>query len=161
MSNLKMQTFAFSAKFGRIGFPNQPRFTTQESLIVSLLGIYSLTGVECVWWILLIRSCTTRFPMSSAGMDMEVSMGSRYRISSISLIPITEMSSGMNLWNSFKAFKTPKYEDQVSYPLTLGEDQVFILCDFREGAKDSRYFGAVSQSEIKGKVLAVLRRSSL
>lgn len=58
-------------------------------------------------------------------------------------------------------FKTPKYEDQVSYPLTLGEDQVFILCDFREGAKDSRYFGAVNSDEIKGRVITVLRRSGL
>lgn len=58
-------------------------------------------------------------------------------------------------------FKTPKYEDNVSYPLVLGADQVFVLCDFREGAKDSRYFGAVSLTEIKGKVITVLRRSGL
>ncbi len=58
-------------------------------------------------------------------------------------------------------YSTPKYGDEVEYPLELSEDQYFILCDYRDGAKDSRYFGAVEKSEIKGKVLAVLRRSSL
>ncbi len=58
-------------------------------------------------------------------------------------------------------YKTPKYGDEVSYPLTLEDDEYFILCDFRDGAKDSRYFGPVSQKEIKGKALMVIRRSSL
>lgn len=58
-------------------------------------------------------------------------------------------------------YPTPKYGDEVAYPVVLEETQYFILCDYRNGAKDSRYFGAVNQSEIKGKVLAVLRRSSL
>ena len=40
-------------------------------------------------------------------------------------------------------------------------DEVFVLCDYREGAKDSRYFGPVSKSEIKGKVITIVRRSNL
>lgn len=58
-------------------------------------------------------------------------------------------------------YKTPKYEDYVSYPLTLEEDEYFVLCDYREGAKDSRYFGAVRDREILGKVVTVIRRSGI
>ena len=45
--------------------------------------------------------------------------------------------------------------------LTLAEDEFFVLCDYREGARDSRYFGPVSEDEIKGKVITVVRRSGL
>ena len=58
-------------------------------------------------------------------------------------------------------YSTPRYDDSVIYPLELAEDEYFILCDYREGARDSRYFGAVKRSEIKGKVITILRRSSL
>lgn len=58
-------------------------------------------------------------------------------------------------------YKTPRYDDYVSYPLTLADDEYFILCDYREGAKDSRYFGPVCENEIKGKVITVIRRSGL
>ncbi len=56
---------------------------------------------------------------------------------------------------------TRPYEGGVTYPVNLGTGQYFVLCDFREGARDSRYFGAVSRNEIKGEVITVLRRSSL
>lgn len=58
-------------------------------------------------------------------------------------------------------YSTPKYESQVTYPLQMGTDQFFILCDYREGAKDSRYFGPVNRDEVKGKVITVIRRSGL
>lgn len=58
-------------------------------------------------------------------------------------------------------YRTPQYESEVSYPVTLGEDQYFVLGDYREGAKDSRYFGPVNADEIKGKVITVIRRSGL
>ena len=35
-------------------------------------------------------------------------------------------------------YKTPAYVDGISYPVKVKKDQYFILCDFREGAKDSR-----------------------
>ena len=38
-------------------------------------------------------------------------------------------------------YTTPAYDSEVEYPLALKEDQYFILCDNREGAKDSRSFG--------------------
>lgn len=58
-------------------------------------------------------------------------------------------------------YSTPQYKDGITFPLQLGENQYFILCDYREGAKDSRYFGAVSKDEIKGKVITIIRRSGL
>lgn len=58
-------------------------------------------------------------------------------------------------------YTTPRYETEVNYPLTLEDDEFFVLCDYREGAKDSRYFGPVSVNEIKGKVITVIRRSGL
>ncbi len=58
-------------------------------------------------------------------------------------------------------YATPQYESEVSYPVSLAEDELFILCDYRQGARDSRYFGAVKLSEVKGKVITVIRRSGL
>ena len=58
-------------------------------------------------------------------------------------------------------YTTPKYDNGPAYPITLAEDEYFLLCDYREGARDSRYFGPVSLSEIKGKVITVVRRSGL
>lgn len=58
-------------------------------------------------------------------------------------------------------YSTPQYDSDITYPITLTETQYFILCDFREGGRDSRYFGAVEFEEMKGKVLAIIRRSGL
>ena len=59
-------------------------------------------------------------------------------------------------------YKTYPYDKKkVNYPLSLKKDEVFLLCDYREGGRDSRYFGAVSKKEIKGKVITILRRSDL
>ena len=58
-------------------------------------------------------------------------------------------------------YTTPKYDDGPTYPITLAGDEFFILCDYREGARDSRYFGPVKASEVKGKVITVVRRSNL
>lgn len=58
-------------------------------------------------------------------------------------------------------YTTPRYDSGVTYPLTLTEDEYFVLCDYREGAKDSRYFGPVRSSEILGKVITAVRRSGL
>lgn len=58
-------------------------------------------------------------------------------------------------------FATPAYESDVTYPLTLGEDEYFILSDYREGATDSRQFGPVKKEQIIGKVITILRKSGL
>lgn len=56
---------------------------------------------------------------------------------------------------------TPRYEGFVEYPLTLGKGEYFILADARNGGEDSRYYGKVSESEIRGKVITILRRNNL
>lgn len=58
-------------------------------------------------------------------------------------------------------YSTPQYDTDVQYPISLEEKEYFILCDSREGAKDSRYFGPVTQKEIKGKVITIIRRSGI
>lgn len=56
---------------------------------------------------------------------------------------------------------TPKYEGFVEYPVKLGKGEYFILCDNRSGSEDSRYYGSVAKSEIKGKVITAVRRNDL
>ncbi|MBE6877483.1 MAG: signal peptidase I [Ruminococcus sp.] len=56
---------------------------------------------------------------------------------------------------------TPRFDGFVSYPLTLSESEYFILADARNGSEDSRYYGAVHQKEIQGKIITVLRRNHL
>lgn len=58
-------------------------------------------------------------------------------------------------------YDTPKRGDLVNYPLTLGEDEYFILVDGRTEGMDSRYFGPVKKKEILGTVITVIRRSKL
>lgn len=69
--------------------------------------------------------------------------------------------NGSQLYEENVYYSTPEYESDVEYPLTLGENEYFILSDYREGAMDSRMFGAVDADQIKGKVIMVLKRSSL
>lgn len=80
-------------------------------------------------------------------------------------VEITEdarlMINGSYVAESRIYYSTPRYESEVAYPVTLEEGQVFVLCDYREGARDSRYFGPVEKTEIRGKVITVIRRSEL
>lgn len=56
---------------------------------------------------------------------------------------------------------TYRYEGYIDYPVKLGEDECFVLCEARNGTEDSRYFGPVHKSMIKGTTILVLRRNSL
>ena len=58
-------------------------------------------------------------------------------------------------------YSTEPYEEWIKYPVTLTDEEVFILCDYREGAKDSRYFGPVTKKELKGTVITAIRRSGI
>jgi len=58
-------------------------------------------------------------------------------------------------------YPTYRFDGGVDFPIVLKENQFFILGDYREVAKDSRYFGPINQAEIKGKVISVIRRSGL
>ena len=57
--------------------------------------------------------------------------------------------------------KTYPYKEGISFPVTLEKDEVFLLADNRENAQDSRIYGPVKKSEIKGSVMLVCRRRNL
>jgi signal peptidase I len=57
--------------------------------------------------------------------------------------------------------QTWRYENGVSFPLTLEEGQVFALGDARENATDSRVYGPVDTDDTLGKVITVIRRRGL
>jgi signal peptidase I len=49
----------------------------------------------------------------------------------------------------------------ITYPYTVPEDSYFVLCDFRTASYDSRGYGAISRSDLEGKVITVLRRRGI
>lgn len=48
--------------------------------------------------------------------------------------------------------------DGVKYPIDVGDDEVFIMNDFRSDTDDSRQSGGVKKSDIDGKLLFLIRR---
>lgn len=58
-------------------------------------------------------------------------------------------------------YATYAYDSDVTYPLTLDENEYFILVDYRDGGTDSRYFGAINESDIQGELITALRRAGL
>lgn len=59
-------------------------------------------------------------------------------------------------------YQTMPYEEGTAeYPVKLGEGEYFVLADQRNGGMDSRYFGIVKISEIRGVVITVVRRNNL
>lgn len=58
-------------------------------------------------------------------------------------------------------YKTPAREDYVKYPITLGDDEYFILVDSREQGTDSRYFGPVNKKDIIGSIITIFRRMNI
>ena len=56
---------------------------------------------------------------------------------------------------------TPMYEGFVNYPVHLGDNEFFVLVDSRNGGEDSRYYGVVNRSELKGKSIMILRRTGI
>lgn len=73
----------------------------------------------------------------------------------------TLLLNGNRTTSSDIYFSTPAYAGDVKLPLQLGEDEYFILGDYRSAASDSRRFGPVTESEITGNVITVLRRSQI
>lgn len=53
--------------------------------------------------------------------------------------------------------ETLPYTEGISFPITLEENEYFVLGDNRSEAKDSRIYGAVKKEEIKGTVITLLR----
>jgi len=58
-------------------------------------------------------------------------------------------------------YTTRAYEGFTEYPVTLGADEYFVMADFRNGGVDSRLFGPVTEKEIQGVVITVVRRNNL
>ena len=56
---------------------------------------------------------------------------------------------------------TVRFEGFVSYPVTLADDEYFILADSRGGSEDSRYYGSVKRNEILGKIIVIIRRNNI
>ena len=50
---------------------------------------------------------------------------------------------------------------KITFPYTVPEDSVFVLNDYRSDINDSRTYGAISKSDIEGKVVFILRRRGI
>lgn len=57
--------------------------------------------------------------------------------------------------------QTERYQNGVSFPLTVPPGQVFVLGDNRTGATDSRIYGCVKIKDTLGKVMTVIRRRDI
>jgi len=57
--------------------------------------------------------------------------------------------------------ETLPFVDGIEYPVTLSSGEYFFLADDRESAEDSRAYGAVSEEDIKGQVVMILRRRQI
>lgn len=54
--------------------------------------------------------------------------------------------------------ETLPFKDGIKFPLTLQEDEYFVLGDDRTSAKDSRIYGVIHRKDIKGLVMTLIRR---
>lgn len=54
--------------------------------------------------------------------------------------------------------KTLPYKEGIAFPVTVGQDEYFVLGDDRTSAEDSRMYGMIKKEEIKGTVITLLRR---
>lgn len=52
---------------------------------------------------------------------------------------------------------TDRYESDVEFPLTVPEDEIFVLGDGREHSTDSRIYGCVPVKKTLGKVTMIMR----
>lgn len=57
--------------------------------------------------------------------------------------------------------RTYAYEDGINFPITLKDDEVFVMADTRENTEDSRLYGPVKLKNTKGVVLVIIRHRGL
>lgn len=53
------------------------------------------------------------------------------------------------------------YQEGISFPITVGPGEYFVLGDNRTNAKDSRIYGTVKEEEVQGLVITLLRRRGI
>ena len=73
----------------------------------------------------------------------------------------TVIINGKSIIETEIFYPTGPFPQATQYPLTLKEDEFFLMGDHRETARDSRYFGAVKKAELKGKVVTAVKRTDL
>lgn len=57
--------------------------------------------------------------------------------------------------------ETYPYQEGIKFPITLKQDEYFVLGDHRNIAEDSRIYGCVKKAEIKGAAIAFVRHRGL
>lgn len=57
--------------------------------------------------------------------------------------------------------ETTQFVEGINFPLTVPEDEVFILGDNRRNSRDSRIYGPVRVDDILGTVITVIRRRNM
>lgn len=57
--------------------------------------------------------------------------------------------------------ETLPYEEGIRFPLTVGENQIFLLGDDRGTAEDGRIYGATDLEQVCGLVTVVIRKNGL
>ncbi len=57
--------------------------------------------------------------------------------------------------------KTQRYTQGIEFPITLKEDEIFVLGDGRENSTDSRIYGTVKISDTYGKVMTIIRHRGI
>ena len=55
---------------------------------------------------------------------------------------------------------TYRYNEGIEFPITVPYGEYFVLADERHGANDSRIYGTISQDDLAGKVMTMIRRRS-
>ena len=62
-----------------------------------------------------------------------------------------------DLPESHTVFYKTKVVDKIKYPYEVKEDEYFVVGDYRVEANDSRTFGSIKKSDIKGVVIGKLK----
>jgi len=80
----------------------------------------------------------------------------------VDITPEGEFIVNNHLEDNETFFKTLQNEESnVTFPLIVEKDQVFLLNDYRENKEDSRTFDSVNTEELTGKVITILRTKNV
>jgi len=58
-------------------------------------------------------------------------------------------------------YETYMIESNIKYPIYLKDNEYFILSDNRINSYDSRYFGPINQTNIKGNIISLIRKNNI